>query len=123
MVSLHGTCPCGRPRHSTMDFARWRHEVPFDSFYGGAPCTWQLVRLGVCLPPNDQHLDPVYPLWALDVCWKMGWQYGLRCMLADRHATRRNVALLDRQSIGDAHRADPYEGRTPWPNPSETDDP
>lgn len=61
-------CTCGRPASAPADLERWISETTGGS-YQMAPSTWQLVRLGVCLPPDDDHAHPLYPAWALDVCW------------------------------------------------------
>src|SRR3954470_13610059 len=62
-------CECGRGRATADHLARWCASVAEDRLYGRSPSTCQNVRLGQCLPPNEAHLDPVYPEGALALCW------------------------------------------------------
>lgn len=69
------TCRCGRERATDGDLERFRATVPTDHLYSMAPMTWQQVRLGVCLPPDESHLD--IPADLLVPCWSITG----RCML------------------------------------------
>jgi hypothetical protein len=69
------TCQdCGRERAIADDLQRFRSVTPDGNPYAMAPSTWQLVRLGVCLPFDESHLD--IPADLLAVCWAFDY---LRC--------------------------------------------
>lgn len=70
MTAPNEGCRCGRRRASEIDLRTFRGAIPFDHPYAMAPSTWQLVRLGVCLPPDASHLD--IPATMLAVCWSLG---------------------------------------------------
>lgn len=70
-------CACGRPKYSTFDLERFNAVAPHGHAYHMAPSVWQLVRLGVCLAPNQSHLDIPIAM-ANDVCWCVTGD----CMLA-----------------------------------------